>query len=293
MRALPLSELFESTLRLTRHLPSPLRENALWWLFRKPFLHQRSAEQLAFLRRGLPFWVPYGPYRLPAFRYPGPGPTVLLTHGWQGSAASWYRLAPRLQQAGFNVIAYHAPGHSAGPSVASLADYSGAVETMARLVAPVAALVGHSFGGMASARAASALPPLGALVVIAAPDQNQTLLDNFCRRFRLSPFSRRDLQQRLEQALGRPLSQESTSGYLQGIACPTLVLHDRADEMIPTECAVAMSRAPHVQLRLTEGLGHRGIIRDDQALDQVVRFLEETLSGSPSTTPPGVDPLQS
>jgi pimeloyl-ACP methyl ester carboxylesterase len=268
-----LSQLLDTTLRFTRHLPCPLRESVYWWLFRKPFLHRRSAEQLAILASARPFFVPSGPYLLRGYRYPGTGPTVVLTHGWQGSAASWFRLVPMLLEKGFSVITFDAPGHSGRPSVATLPLYTQGLTDIVRLFAPVHALVGHSFGGMASARAARHLPDLKALVLIGTPDQTRTMVDNFARRVAMPEASRGAFEKRLEEACQASLDQEATSVYLQQVRCPVMVMHDHDDEVISLEAAQALATAAGVSLVASAGLGHRRIIRDQATLTRVVDFL--------------------
>jgi pimeloyl-ACP methyl ester carboxylesterase len=273
---LRLSRLFDSALRLTEHLPSPLREAIHWWLFRTPFLHRRSPEQLAILASARPFLVPSGPYLLNGYRYPGKGPTVILTHGWQGSAASWFRLVPMLIEAGFSVVTFDAPGHSGRPRVATLPVYAQGLADIEALFGPVYALVGHSFGGMASARVAQNLPSLKKLVVIGTPDKTRALVDGFARRLAMREQSRAAFERRLDTVLTVPIEEESTSVYMARVACPVLVLHDRDDDVVGLEAAEAIAAAAGTALTVTQGLGHRAIIRDPSALSTVVEFLAAT-----------------
>jgi pimeloyl-ACP methyl ester carboxylesterase len=275
-RRQPLSHLVDSTLRMTEYLPSRLREAFHWWLFRTPFLHRRSQEQLAVLSSARPFLVPSGPYLLRGYRYPGSGPTVVLTHGWQGSAASWFRLVPLLLEAGFSVLTFDAPGHSGRPRVATLPLYAQGLADVVKLFSPVHALVGHSFGGMASARVARDLPDLKALVLIGTPDKVRTLVDGFARRLAMRENSLAAFERRLAAASSVPLEQEASSLYLSKVRCPTLVLHDAQDEIIPVGDGEAIARAAGRELTTTSGLGHRAIIRDRDTLAQVVSFLLQT-----------------
>lgn len=274
-----LSGLLDSTLRLARYLPSPVRDQVYWWLFRRPFLHRRSAEQLAILTLGRTFFVPSGPYLLRGYRYPGSGPTVVLTHGWQGSAASWYRLVPLLREKGFSVVIFDAPGHSGGPRMATLPLYAQGLADVVELFAPVHALVGHSFGGMASARVAQHLPDLKALVLIGTPDQTRTMADNFARRVAMPEVSRGAFERRLEAACPTSLQEEATSVYLRQVRCPVMVMHDRDDEVISPEAAQALAEAAGVSLTASAGLGHRRIIRDPATLGRVVDFLTRHAAG--------------
>lgn len=87
---------------------------------------------------------------------------VLLLHGMMGSAESWWRIAPALEQNGHRVIAVDLPGHGLSPrdeacSVASVA--GDVIETVQALApgVPVDA-IGHSYGGTVLAAVAARMP---------------------------------------------------------------------------------------------------------------------------------------
>ncbi len=272
-RQISLSQLISSTLRLVHYLPPQLADMVHWRLFRTPFLHSRTAEQQAILSQGRPFLVKSGPYLLKGYRFGGPGPTAVLTHGWQGSASSWFRLIPLLQDLGYAVVAFDGPGHSGRPRVATLPDYAQGLSDIAQLFSPVEILVGHSFGGMASARVAQDIPTLKALVLIATPDRVDTLVDGFVRRLNLVGPARERFYQRVHNASSVPLEEEATSLYLKKVSCPTLVLHDHSDDVIAPEDARRIAAAAKTEVVFSNGLGHRQIMKDPETLTRVCEFL--------------------
>ncbi|MEV4775401.1 alpha/beta fold hydrolase [Microbacterium sp. LWH12-1.2] len=80
-----------------------------------------------------------------------------------GSAESWWRVTPLLEQRGFRVLALDLPGHGLSPRRADLTIPQAAeavVETV-RSVAPRAPVfaIGHSYGGLVLGAAARALGP--------------------------------------------------------------------------------------------------------------------------------------
>lgn len=83
----------------------------------------------------------------------GSGPTVVLSHCWTGSRATWEPVAARLVAAGHQVVLYDQRGHGAStmgpdaPTVAQLGDDLAAVLEV--VDARGAVLAGHSMGGMA------------------------------------------------------------------------------------------------------------------------------------------------
>jgi pimeloyl-ACP methyl ester carboxylesterase len=92
----------------------------------------------------------------------GSGPTVVLSHCWTGTRATWEPVAARLVAAGHRVVLYDQRGHGAStmgplaPTVAQLGDDLAAV--LEAVDARDAVLAGHSMGGMAIQALAVARP---------------------------------------------------------------------------------------------------------------------------------------
>jgi pimeloyl-ACP methyl ester carboxylesterase len=100
-------------------------------------------------------------------------------------------------------------------------------------------------------------------------------MDGFARRMAMGELSPKAYERRVQAAFPVPLEEEATSLYVPRVSCPVLVLHDENDEMIPTQAARDIASADHASLELTQGLGHRGIIRDPGTMARVVEFLSE------------------
>ncbi|PPK63458.1 alpha/beta hydrolase [Actinokineospora auranticolor] len=99
----------------------------------------------------------------------GPGPTVLLVHGWTSDSRVWDRVVPAL--AGIRVIRFDQRGH--GESTAGPATITRLGEDLAELITALVpdgplVLVGHSMGGMAMMALAESHPNLVAQRVSAA-----------------------------------------------------------------------------------------------------------------------------
>lgn len=271
-RKLDLKNLTLRLLRLGNRLPPPWRGAFLWRLFCTPFVHSRGAEQIEFLKSGKPLFLPFQDYLLPAWVYGRSGPTVALCHGWQGSAASWFKLTPILLEAGFRVIIFNAPGHHNRPRCASLPLFTGALQTVLDTF-PVDYLVGHSFGGMTSARLTAQGYDLKKLVLISSPNQLSALAHGFCHNMRMAPDTEKDFFRRLDESFGHPTEFESVVHYFQTIQTPTLLIHDHDDDVIPIETSQTVAAEHGLELVETNSLGHRQIIRDVGVCERVRDFL--------------------
>lgn len=97
--------------------------------------------------------------RLSYLEWGSEGPAALLLHGITSNARTWWRVAPRLVEFGFRVVAFDMPGHGQSGETA---DHR--IESVARLITQAASqlgmdrmlVIGHSWGGaVALAMAAS------------------------------------------------------------------------------------------------------------------------------------------
>ncbi len=213
-----------------------------------------------------------------------PRRTVLLVHGWGSRAARFRRLATALLARGFDVVALDGPGHGASEGRTTfMPTFVAALSTVGRRFGPFHGVVGHSFGGAASAialRGASMVgqPTIDAerLVLVAAPDRVKDVLARFARMIGL----RQDLVPRLwaeaTSAAGPDVPPEafSTAQILRARPLPTLVVHDRQDDEVPYTDGRAIADAIRGgALFTTDGLGHHRVVTDDAVLDQVTGFL--------------------
>lgn len=211
----------------------------------------------------------------------GPAPTVILLHGWNSEAAFMTAFVAPLLAQGFRVVAYDMPAHGASTGaelniplgVASLA-------AVARIFAPVHAIVTHSFGGAialaALARSVPGEPRVKAsrLALISAPSSMTTLTRNFGATIGLGRRGQRALEKRIHSVAGNPVEVFEGREQLAAIGLPTLVIHDRQDRELDFHHAEALAAAgSFVQLEPTSGLGHRRILQAKPVLESVTRFV--------------------
>jgi pimeloyl-ACP methyl ester carboxylesterase len=99
-------------------------------------------------------------------------PAVVLVHGAFAESASWNAVIDQLGELGIDATAAANPLRSIEEDVRAVASVVGSIE------GPVV-LVGHSYGGAVVTNAATNLPNVAALVVVAgfAPDEGETALE--------------------------------------------------------------------------------------------------------------------
>jgi pimeloyl-ACP methyl ester carboxylesterase len=206
-------------------------------------------------------------------------PTVLLVHGWGGSARQMLALADALSRQGLGVVLLEMPAHgrSAG-RVSNLPQFARAIEyAAARLTQQghtLRAVVAHSLGANAAAYAAARGVPAERLVLLAPPASPREYTRLFAQVFGLSERTRAAMQARLEAQEGILMPQFEPAAVGHRVRVPTLVVHDREDAINPFQDGVAFAHAIRgAQLEATQGLGHRKLLRDETVLAKVAIFL--------------------
>lgn len=252
-------------------------------LFTTPTRHPRPAREQTVLATARPFHVD-APLRSPrwtghvarvaAWRW-GHGPTALLVHGWEGRGSQLGAVVEPLVAAGMSVVAFDAPGHGSSPGTRLyLTDLADTIAAVAAASGPLHALIAHSFGSAATLLAQERNGLEAPRTVMLAPN---VLLDEsvtqFARTVALDAADRALFEASLADHAGVAAGALTLDRLVGARDTQLLVIHDRDDR----EVAVAQgerlaARWPGAELVITEGLGHRRILRDPAVIARVVEF---------------------
>lgn len=243
-------------------------------LFCRPPRQEARAREEAFLGTGRPVEIAFEGGVLAAWEW-GSGPLVVLAHGWGSRAGRWSALAAALVTSGYRVVTYDAPAHGRSSGrMASMPEFARALRAVIGHFGPAYGLVGHSLGGAAIALALAGDLEARRAVLIAAPADVTVFANRFAEVLRISPRVRAAMQHDLEtrlQVLWKDLHLPAIVGR---IATPVLVVQDRDDRDVTVADAEAIAGAwPGAELFLTDGLGHRTIIRNASVVTRTVEFL--------------------
>ena len=274
----------QTTLRLARAalqtayaLSDGLGSSLAERLFTSPRRYERPERERAVVRTGRPFTVTV-PLRSPRWRGAttnvaawrwGTGPTVLLVHGWEGRGSQLGAFVEPLVARGLSVVAFDAPGHGESPgSRLYLTDHADAIAAVADDVGPLHAVIAHSFGAAALLLAGSRAGVRATHNVVLAPN---VLIDDAIDRFaKLVGLDRTELvAMQTQLAIHSGITMDSlTLPALVGDPDATmLVVHDREDREVSIRHADRLAAAwPGARLIVTDGLGHRRILRDPAVL---------------------------
>ncbi|MGH8129295.1 MAG: alpha/beta fold hydrolase [Steroidobacteraceae bacterium] len=204
------------------------------------------------------------------------GPLVLALHGWRGRTTQFRPLAAALLARGLQTVALDLPGHgvSVGDSVTPrlLGELLVEVE---RIVGPVHAAIGHSFGGAAlGAGLVYGFRPKR-LVIISSPTHVSRIPVFLARTAGLPPGAMRYFVRLLDEHAGRPSAELDLVSTAPPSGIPALLIHDTKDAVIPYREAEALANAwPKLKFMTTTGKGHRDILSAPEVLTAIVEFVD-------------------
>jgi pimeloyl-ACP methyl ester carboxylesterase len=203
------------------------------------------------------------------------GPLVLALHGWRGRTTQFRPLAAKLAVKGMRTLALDLPGHgvSVGDS-ATPRQLGELIVEVERIVGPVHAAIGHSFGGAAlGAGLVYGFRPKR-VVIVSSPTRVSRIPILLAKTAGLPPAAMNEFIRILDREAGRPAAELDLVSTAPVAGFPGLLIHDLQDAVIPYGEAEALANAwPSVRLMTTSGKGHRDILSAPEVIKAIVDFI--------------------
>ena len=205
---------------------------------------------------------------------PGASRRLLLLHGWESNAARWSRLIPYLTRANYCVHAIAAPAHGASSNeLFDMIQYADAIAAAARNCQPQV-MIGHSVGGATLAYYLShySPAPLDRIVLMGLPVSLRTMIQHFQDTLGMNRRIQRGMDLAFENQFQHSIDYFSTVEFCSAIPFPTLLIHDRDDQLTPLAGGLTCYEAlPQSEVFLTEGFGHS--LQDVSVYQKIVDYL--------------------
>lgn len=214
--------------------------------------------------------------RIATWRWgPPDAPAVLLAHGWGGSAAQLRRFVIPLAAAGYRVVAFDQPAHGlSSGTLSALPDFADVLGEVAQRHGPVHAVIAHSLGGAATALALARGLRLRRAVLIAPPADVASFSRRFARWHWMPEPVRAAMQAAVEERFGVRWTELEIARLGARLGTEALVIHDRADRMVPFAEGARFARHwTGARLLQTDGLGHHRILQDDEVARAAIEFV--------------------
>jgi pimeloyl-ACP methyl ester carboxylesterase len=210
---------------------------------------------------------------------PPGGEVVVLAHGWDGRGSQFATLVRELVGDGYRVVAFDAPAHGDSTGRATyLLDWVHALQKVQERRGRFAAVIGHSFGGLAALVAVGHGVAADRVVTVAAPADAEHLLSQFRAMLGFDARTADELRTRFARryfpGASDPFATLSPLRHPLPRGSRLLLVHDETDRVVPfTEAARIAAAHSDALVVTTRGLGHTRILRSDPFLDAVQEFL--------------------
>jgi pimeloyl-ACP methyl ester carboxylesterase len=205
---------------------------------------------------------------------------VLLVHGWSSRASRLSAFVEALRERGYSPVTFDAPGHGDSEGRATnIREYRHIIRELHGWYGDFEAVVAHSFGVLAALFALRDGVRTGRFVGIGGVGRFDFLVEEFQTGWGLSDRTVRHMRRHVERTLFRDepdIWQRLNATYAPTeLDAPVLLFHDETDDMVtPAHShATADAHAPRARLIVTQGLGHRRILRAPEVVAETLRFV--------------------
>ncbi len=211
------------------------------------------------------------------YRIPNDGQKLLFVHGWNGRSSQFFRIIELLSDDGYDITAFDLPGHGRSTrSATNLPEITDLISEVTKSRGPYHAIVCHSFGGVAALNAVRLGATFEKLVLISpGVYEIKPMFKTFVGLFGLDEEYYADRLFDLAESLyGSSPGEFGLDRFSKQIGMDTLIVHCEDDKEALKEIAITLhGDMKNSVLYMTEGLGHRRILRDQKVAEKVMNFL--------------------
>ncbi|MGQ7947615.1 alpha/beta fold hydrolase [Flavobacterium sp. WC2509] len=202
---------------------------------------------------------------------------ILLVHGWSGRGTQLCKIAKDLTNLGYQTISFDAPAHGKSPGNSTIMiDFIASIIEIDKQFGPFEIAIGHSLGGMSVMNAIKEGLKVDKAILIGSGDIVQDIIDDFVVKLGLKPFIGKLLRERFEHKYGGKMDDFSAYKAAETTLIPTLVIHDKNDPEVSVKAGIHIHQhLKNGELMLTEKLGHRKILADQQVIEKIINFIKK------------------
>ncbi len=242
-------------------------------LFFRPARGKRSEAEAEFWSRGEEIVFQSG---CRGRKFGSSGPSIWFVHGWESRGSHFRTLIEDCVREGYQVIAWEGPAHGDNPGrKTNLAEFGSALKTdIEKKYGQVLAVIGHSFGGGASAYACRLGLKAELLVLIGTPATVQGVFERFWQWVRLGPKAYEHFVRKVMEYAQVPVEAVSLSSFISELPQRLLIVHDEDDRDIPfSEANDLKALRPDAEFLKTTGFGHRRLLKSSIVSESIIQFL--------------------
>jgi len=258
-------------------LSPSLAQKISFRLFTSPRPRKPKPEEIAFLKTATKQSVSCDGQKIQAYIWGHSDKKVLFTHGWESNAGRWRSFIPGLVEAGYQVIAFDAPGHGASDGKRlHLVIFMSAIQALFKEFGAFDAVVGHSMGAgaLVISLATQSLPRPKKAVLLGSFAEVSEVYNNYANMLGLTPKLAPRFNDTIKRLSGHHIAYFSVAekaGQLHDIQ--GLIIHDKQDKTIAVQearnIAKSWSSAEYIE---TDGAGHS--LQTDPIFTKIISFIK-------------------
>jgi pimeloyl-ACP methyl ester carboxylesterase len=201
---------------------------------------------------------------------------ILMAHGWEGQASDFYQMIPDFIQAGYEVITFDGPAHgkSSGKKT-NIFEFIQLIDEINQKW-PIDFALGHSMGGVSiglTQYLSHSFNP-EKLIIMGSPNKIEIVIEKFLSHFKLNEKVRESFVELIEKNIKLKVSGLNLESALANTN--SLLVYDEDDLMVPYGRALEIKKSvENIELLTTSGLGHIKILRNQQIIEYILKFIQK------------------
>ena len=268
------------------HILSPyLASRLLIFIFTRPIRFRTPDREIEFLDESelSTTWVPELNKNLQIYHLRNEGGKILLVHGWNGRGSQFHHIAKECHNAGFDVTVFDLPGHGKSTSRrCSVPEVISCIDHLSSEIGPFDHVISHSIGSIAALNSVKGEDDFQSIVTISLPSLTiRPLFVDFVEMFGLPAEKYTDMMfEYYEKKYRQKVSSLDPVGFADSLRIRSLIIHCKDDMDADMSSSEGLHKeVANSEILLTEGLGHRRILRAELVSDKIVDFLGGRVSG--------------
>lgn len=201
---------------------------------------------------------------------------VLLVHGWSGRGTQLFKIADELLANGYSTVSFDAPAHGKSKGKTTImSEFIASILEIEKQFGPFEIAIGHSLGGMSVLNSIKDGLKVEKAIIIGSGDIVQDILDEFTFKLGLKKEISIHLRDYFENMYQVKMDDFSAYKAAKKIKTPVLVIHDKDDPEVSVKAGIHIhENLENGSLFLTEGLGHRKILGNQNVIKKILEFIK-------------------
>ncbi|WP_348797280.1 alpha/beta hydrolase [Flavobacterium adhaerens] len=248
-------------------------------LFTTPIKHKLPKREIEMNQNSIQqmITVPSINRKINIYQYGKNNKKALLVHGWSGRGTQLCKIAKELTNNGYETISFDAPAHGKSPgSTTVMIDFIESILEIDKQFGPFEIIIGHSLGGMSVMNAIKQGLQVDKAIIIGSGDIVKDITDDFVTKLGLKLDISVALRKQFEKKYHIIMDDYCAYKAAQTSTVPTLVIHDKDDPEVSVKASIHIHKhLKNGELMITEQLGHRKILADQQVIQKIINFIKK------------------